>query len=93
MPMISKGEANRRCRRAEDTALPSGEVPLSSACPGMTAHLADVFAEGNLPQDSKTQKRWWMLNNDHNAKNKNLQLSENLSTSSDMWSRMAGSDF
>lgn len=53
----------------------------------------DFFAKGNLDtalaEESRTQRRGWILNHDDKAKNKNQQLSDNLNTFSNLWSRMA----
>lgn len=54
----------------------------------------EFFAKGNLDtvlaEESRTQRRGWILNHDDKVKNKNPQLSDNLSTFRNLWSRMAG---
>lgn len=54
----------------------------------------DFFAKEDtvLAEESRTQRRVWILNHDDKAKNKNQQLSDNLSPFSNLWSRMAGNN-
>jgi len=57
--------------------------------------VLDFFAKGNLDtvlaEESRTQKRLRIFKDDDKVKNKNHQLSDNLSTFGNLWSRMAGS--
>lgn len=45
-----------------------------------------------LAEESRTQRRERILNPGEKAKNNNQQFSDNLSTSSNLWSRMAGNN-
>ena len=45
-----------------------------------------------VAEESRTQRRGWILNHDDKAKNKNQQLSDNLRAFSQLWSRMAGNN-